>query len=126
MSAPIENVSENAPNIMRKSFVSEFFEFVQKYGVVGLALGVVVGQAVTTLVKSMVDNLINPLLGLLPNISSLKDLKLQFFGKDILYYGAFLADFINFLVLMGIVFFTVKFLIGKFMTDTEKTNIKTS
>lgn len=44
--------------------LKEFLEFMKQYGVVGLAIAVVIGGKVNTLVGSIVDNLIMPLVGI--------------------------------------------------------------
>src|SRR6266849_4084747 len=58
----------------KKGFVKEFMEFLQTFGVVGLAIGFVIGVASSAVVNSLVKDLINPIVGLvLPtgNLSSL-------------------------------------------------------
>jgi len=42
-----------------------FVEFVRAYGVIGLAIAVIIGGKVNELIKSIVDNLIMPLVGLI-------------------------------------------------------------
>jgi large-conductance mechanosensitive channel len=46
----------------KTTFIREFFDFIRKFGVIGLALGVVIGGAVKTLVDSLVLNIVNPIL----------------------------------------------------------------
>ena len=107
-----------------KSMAKEFLDFVKKYGVIGLAIGVVSGGAVKTLVDSIVTNIINPILGVVLGGVDLKNaLELRLTDKSTIYFGAFIADLINFLVLMLIIFLTIKFFIGKFMNDTDHSKI---
>jgi large conductance mechanosensitive channel len=90
-----------------------FTNFIRTQGVVGLAVGLVLGGAVTILVKSLIDNVVMPPLGLLLGSSEgLKGLTLSLgktaAGKDtILYYGTFLNDLINFLVIALVVYLIV-------------------
>src|SRR5256885_8604934 len=58
----------------KKGFVKEFVDFLQTFGVIGLAIGFVIGVASSAVVNSLVKDLINPIVGLiLPtgNLSSL-------------------------------------------------------
>ena len=59
---------ETNPGLVIKAGESQikgFLEFIRSQGVVGLAVGLVLGGAVTVLVKSLVDNVVMPPLGLL-------------------------------------------------------------
>src|SRR3989337_1072819 len=93
-----------------------FANFIRTQGVVGLAVGLVLGGAVTVLVKSLIDNLVMPPLGLLLGSSEgLKGLTLSLgkatSGKEtVLHYGTFLNDLINFLVIALVVYLIVHIL----------------
>jgi len=86
-------------------FAVGFIEFIRTQGVIGLAVGLVLGGAVSVVVKSSVDNIIMPPLGLLlGSADGLKGLTLNLgktdAGKEaVLHYGSFLNDVINFLVI---------------------------
>lgn len=93
-----------------------FMEFVRTQGVVGLAVGLVLGGAVTILVKSLIDNVIMPPLGfILGSAEGLKGLNWNL-GKTptgqetILHYGVFLNDLINFIVIAVVVYLVVHIL----------------
>lgn len=63
----------------KRGFVKEFLDFFHTFGVVGLAIGFIVGVGSSAVVNSLVKDLINPLVGLfLPsgNLSSLNALSL--------------------------------------------------
>jgi large conductance mechanosensitive channel len=45
--------------------LKEFVDFLKQYGVVGLAIAVIIGGKLGDLVKSVVDNLLMPLIGIL-------------------------------------------------------------
>lgn len=108
-----------------KSYTSGFMNFIRQQGVVGLAVGLVLGGAVTVLVKSFIDNVVMPPLGfILGSADGLKGLTLNMghtpAGEEaILYYGAFLNDFINFAVIAVIVYLVVHIL-GFDKLDKEK------
>lgn len=97
-------------------FVGGFMEFVRTQGVVGLAVGLVLGGAVTVVVKSLVDNVVMPPLGfILGSAEGLKGLQLNIgktsAGQDaILHYGVFLNDLINFVVIAVVIYLIVHIL----------------
>lgn len=97
-----------------KQHVNGFVEFIRTQGVVGLAVGLVLGGAVTLLVKSLIDNVVMPPLGLVLGSSDGLDGLVWHLGKTdagqeaILHYGTFLNDFINFLVIALVVYLVVQ------------------
>jgi large conductance mechanosensitive channel len=98
------------------SQLKSFLDFIRTQGVVGLAVGLVLGGAVSVLVKSLVDNVVMPPLGfILGSAEGLKGLAWTM-GKTgagqpaVLHYGVFLNDFINFLVIAFVVYFIVRLL----------------
>jgi len=97
-----------------KQHMSGFVDFIRTQGVVGLAVGLVLGGAVTILVKSLIDNVVMPPLGLVLGSSDGLDGLVWHLGKTdagqeaILHYGSFLNDFINFLVIALVVYLVVQ------------------
>lgn len=109
--------------------VKEFREFAVKGNVMDLAVGVIIGGAFSTIVNSVVKDLIMPIVGVatggldfsnkfvrlgdIPpsfkgNPDSFKDL--QTAGVAVFGYGSFITALINFLILAIIVFGIVKFM----------------
>lgn len=109
------------------SLMNEFFDFLKKFGVVGLAIGVVVGGAVKTFVDEIVKTVVTPILNYVLGLIgfsptggiNLPQLKATDQVQTIL-IGQLLGALINFAVLMFIVFVAVKFFISKFMHEDEK------
>lgn len=102
-----------------------FVDFIRTQGVVGLAVGLVLGGAVSVLVKSLVDNVVMPPIGLLLGSGDgLKGLSWTL-GKAsdgdaaVIYYGTFLNDLINFLIIAVVVYF-VFHLLGLTKLDKKK------
>ena len=48
----------------KKGFVAEFKEFIMRGNVVDMAVGVVIGGAFSTIVKSLVDDILMPVISL--------------------------------------------------------------
>lgn len=91
--------------MMKPKMVREFLEFLKEYKIVGLAMAFVMGMASTTMVKSIVDNLIMPLVT--PFVPNWKTAVLQM-GPFAIKWGAFMADLINFVILAFVVFIIAK------------------
>lgn len=108
--------------------LSEFKEFIARGNVLDLAVGVIIGGAFGTIVKSLTDDMIMPFVGA---ISGGVDFSSKFFvlgsipadytgsrtdyaalkeaGVAMLGYGAFVTAIINFLILAFIIFLIVKY-----------------
>ncbi len=104
------NVKEKAISEVHKvghvKMLDEFRTFIARGNVLDLAVGVIIGGAFQSLVTSLTDNLISPILGCLTEVD-FNDYTLSI-GKLNLKYGAFLTDVINFLIMAFIVFLIVK------------------
>ncbi len=98
------------------SQIKSFMEFIRTQGVIGLAIGLVLGGAVGILVKSLVDNVIMPPIGLLlGSAEGLKGLAWTLGTTNTglpaeLKYGTFLNDFINFVVIALVIYALVRLL----------------
>lgn len=101
---------------MGGSQLKSFLDFIRTQGVVGLAVGLVLGGAVSVLVKSLVDNVVMPPLGLvLGSAEGLKGLAWTMGNTNsgqpaVLHYGIFLNDFINFVVIALVIYFIIRLL----------------
>lgn len=130
------NVSLKAPKGRRKRSVAKkvtgksvqhasgFMDFIRTQGVVGLAVGLVVGGAVAVLVRSLIDNIVMPPLGfILGSAEGLKGLELvigKTGGKQaVLHYGVFLNDLVNFIIL-ALVIYMVVHMLGLDKLDKKK------
>lgn len=81
-----------------------FLEFVREQGVMGLAVGFLLGGAVSKLVTALITDIINPLLGLILGAAgNLKDSYLPL-GKGKLMWGDFLAVLIDFAIVATVVY----------------------
>lgn len=103
------------------SLFEEFKGFAFKGNVVDLAVGVIIGGAFGTIVKSLVDNILMPLVStIMPGNKSYLNWELVLNGKAI-HYGRFLGDVVNFLIVAAaLFFFIVKFLGWLMRTKKEE------
>ena len=87
-----------------------FLDFIREQGVVGLAVGFVLGGSVAKVVDSLVKDLINPVLGLvLGAAGDLKNASL-WVGASEIRWGNFVSVLIDFTVIAVVVFVVVKIL----------------
>ncbi len=116
MEENIKNVGEKgikgvkkAGGIVKNS-TAEFLDFVRKQGVIGLAIGIILGTAVTKLVASLVKDIINPLVSIfLGKIENLNSLSWKIPGTTAeLLVGNFLSALIDFAIIAAVVYFGVK------------------
>jgi len=110
-----------------KNQINGFMTFIRTQGVVGLAVGLVLGGAVTILVTSLVNNVVMPPIGLLlGSANGLKGLSWTVGTTSdgapaMLNYGVFLNDLINFLVIALVVYVIVRLLkLDKFDKKKDK------
>ena len=89
-----------------KKFFREFKEFASRGNVLDLAVGVMIGGAFQSVVKSLIDNILSPLIGLVQG-KDLSDMAFTVFNVQIK-YGAFLSGVINFIIMAFVVFLIVK------------------
>ena len=90
--------------------MKSFIDFIREQGVVGLAIGFILGGAVSELVKSFINDIVNPVVGLaLGSVQGLKAASFSFAGATVM-WGSFLSVFINFVIIAGVVFFGFKIL----------------
>ena len=108
---PLKNLAALDPRKRAMSLFEEFKNFAFKGNVIDLAVGVIIGAAFGSIIKSLVDNLIMPLVSVvIPGEQSYKEWAFVLNGKTIP-IGLFLADVLNFLIVALVLFlFIVKFL----------------
>ena len=78
--------------------VVSFFDFIRERGVIGLAVGIVIGGAVTVLVRSLVDDIINPIVSTFLVENELKAATWQI-GEITIGWGNFVSALIDFLII---------------------------
>ena len=95
-------------------FRKEFVEFINRGSVVDLAVGVAVGGAFTTIVNSLVDDIVMPIVGLVAGGVNFTELAIRipnFFGtgdEAVIAYGNFLQNVVQFLIIAWVIFMIVK------------------
>jgi len=98
------------------SMVKEFREFISRGNVVDLAVGVIIGGAFGAIVKTLVDQVVMPPIGLITGGVDFSELKIVLKPADAatkaaevsIHYGLFLNAVIQFLIIAAVIFLIVK------------------
>ena len=96
--------------------IQEFKEFISRGSVIDLAVGVIVGGAFTTIVNSLVDDIVMPVISLITGGIDLSSLSFTIALPDELVdvapatirYGLFIQNVINFFLIALVIFLLVK------------------
>lgn len=81
-----------------------FRRFLTRTNAMALAIGVIIGTATTGLVNSIVQNLINPIIGVLLQNIDLSEVTIPLGGDNELKIGAFIASLLNFVIVMFVAY----------------------
>jgi large conductance mechanosensitive channel len=111
-------VTESPPPV-KKSLSQEFFDFLKVFGIIGLAIAFVIGQAASKLVTALVVDIITPFIGLFLPAGDLTKMIFTV-SKSHFLWGDLVANIIDFLVIAFIVFLAYKQL-SRFKLVEDKT-----
>ena len=89
-----------------KKFLEEFKAFAMRGNVLDMAVGVVIGGAFTAIVTALVEDIINPLIGLFFK-ADFSDVVISLGGSSIK-IGEFVNSVINFLIVAFVLFVVIK------------------
>ena len=92
-----------------KKELSEFKKFIARGNVIDLAVGVIIGGAFSSIVTSLVNNILTPILGLVLGGVDFSNLAITFKDTKI-EYGAFIQSIIDFLIIAVCIFIIIKFI----------------
>ena len=96
-----------------------FLDFVREQGVIGLAVGFMLGGAISKVVTALITDIINPLIGaILGRTEGLKNAAVEI-GESKILWGDFVSVTIDFLVIALVIYFGVK-VIGLDRLDKKK------
>ncbi len=103
---------------MIKKNIEEFKKFIARGNVIDLAVGVIIGGAFSSIVTSLVNNILTPILGLVLGGVDFSNLAITF--KDTrIEYGMFIQSIIDFLIVAICIFALIKIL-NKLMNMKKK------
>ncbi len=93
-----------------KKFLQEFKEFAMRGNVMDLAVGVIIGGAFSAITTSLIDDIINPVLGMFAGDGTalVESLTFALPGGGELMLGSFINAVLNFIIMAFVVFCLVK------------------
>ena len=86
-----------------KGFLQEFQKFISRGNVMDMAVGVIIGGAFSSIINSLVSDIISPLLGVFGGMN-FDNYSLKLIGDATLNYGKFLTAVVNFLIMALVIF----------------------
>ncbi len=92
-----------------RAFIQEFKSFIARGNVMDLAVGVIIGGAFSNITTSLVNDILNPILGIIAgNNTALAAMAVELPGGGALMVGNFINAILNFLIMAFAVFCLVK------------------
>ena len=88
----------------KKNLLMEFKDFIKQYKVMGLAVAFIMGVYLGALVKSLVDNLVMPIV----EFFTPEGFQWELFTLGPFRIGAFIGDLITFIIIALVIFLLVK------------------
>jgi large conductance mechanosensitive channel len=89
------------------SMIQEFREFAMKGSLVDMAVGIIIGAAVTEMVGALVDSVIMPVVGIFMGGLDFTSLAITV-GEANIRYGEFIQALINFVIVAFVIFMILK------------------
>ena len=90
-----------------KKFIEEFKEFISQGNAMDLAVGVIIGAAFKSIVDSLVNDILMPVIGIATGGVDFSTLVLKI-GSVSINYGLFINAIINFVIIAFIIFLIIK------------------
>lgn len=98
--------------------LKEFKEFIARGNVMDLAVGVIMGSAFSSIVTSLVNNILMPIIGVIIGGHDFSSLAIKV-GNANIQYGLFIQSILDFLIVAFCIFIMVK-AINKLTSLTKK------
>ncbi|TXI33058.1 MAG: MscL family protein [Niabella sp.] len=85
-----------------------FVTFIREQGVIGLAVGIILGGSVKELVSALISDFISPVLGLLlKSAGNLSGASFNVYGATFM-WGHFVSTLIDFIVVAAVIYYVIK------------------
>jgi large conductance mechanosensitive channel len=88
--------------------VKGFITFIRQQGVVGLAVGFILGGSVSRVVSSLVQDIINPFVGLIIGTKGDLENYVWTIGAAEVKWGSFAGNALDFVIIAFIIYYIVK------------------
>lgn len=103
----------------------EFKEFALKGSIIDLAVGVIIGGAFQSIIKSLVDDIIMPVVAIFTGDVDFTALSLTV-GESSIKYGSFITAVINFLIIAMSIFLMIRYInkINRKLEEMKEAEVK--
>lgn len=117
----MKNSNENIKKMGEKSkgFFNEFKEFIKRGNAFDLAIAVVIGNAFSKIVTSLVNDILMPFISLILQAQDFTKLTLNI-GKSTINYGMFIQNIVDFIIIAFCIFLFIKLMNKLFKKNEEK------
>ena len=117
----MKNSNENIKKMGEKSkgFFNEFKEFIKRGNAFDLAIAVVIGNAFSKIVTSLVNDILMPFISLILQAQDFTKLTLNV-GKSTINYGMFIQNIVDFIIIAFCIFLFIKLMNKLFKKNEEK------
>lgn len=88
--------------------ISEFKKFIMRGNIVDMAVGVIIGSAFSSIVTSLVNDILMPVIGVFLGGVDFTSLKVTILNDATINYGMFIQNIINFLIIAVSIFIFLK------------------
>lgn len=88
--------------------LSEFKKFIMRGNIIDMAVGVIIGSSFSSIVTSLVNDILMPVIGVFLGGVDFTSLKVTVLNDAVISYGVFIQNVINFLIIAFSVFLFVK------------------
>lgn len=105
-----------------KKLIEEFKKFIMRGNVLDLAVGVVMGNAFSKIVSSLVNDIMMPFIGVIIGGHDFSNLSIKV-GSASIMYGSFIQNIIDFLIIAFSIFIFIK-IINTLTKKKEKEDTK--
>lgn len=103
--------------------IKEFKKFISRGNVIDLAVGVIIGEAFSKIVSSLVNDILMPFFGVILGGIDFSNLTIKIKDATI-NYGTFIQNVVDFFLIALCIFFMIKF-INKVFHKEKKEEVKT-
>jgi large conductance mechanosensitive channel len=116
----VVNNTENLEKYSEDSMIEGFKKFIARGQMIDMAVGVVMGGAVTTVVTAIVNSFINPLIAMIFGKPDLNNTFAFTVNGATISFGAILGALLNFLIIAVAIYFCIVLPINKFRDFSKK------
>lgn len=109
----VDKAARKVVSLTDKGPIRGFKKFISRGSMIDMAVGVVMGSAVTAVVNSIVNHLISPLIGMIGGVPDMSGVLTITFNGATISFGAILNAIINFLLIGVAVYLCIVLPINK-------------